>query len=247
MNFLDKASWDVVTVETDYPSASSKVPVGLRNLIFSAGRFNWNINVLGGGMTWEGWKTKVQILHDYLSASDRELFLYVDSRDVLFVGDQETFMRRAERFLDEHRIVFCGDTCCRPEKALRTHYPYHNRKYRYLNVGGVFGYKKTFLDYTSAVIKSIEFDQTDFSDQLWWSTQYIKQTETFPIAVDMTCKIFQNLWDETGGRGANFDLAYTKDGIYNTLTNTTPLIVHAPGTGTVIGQALKVVRGEYCA
>jgi hypothetical protein len=246
MNFSNKDNWEIVTVETEQINSAGKVPEGLKNLMFSASKFGWNLNVLGAGKTWEGWKTKIKTIHEYLSVSDKDWFLYVDGRDVLFVDTPDTFMSKVSRFLPEHKIVFCADTKCYPDKKLRKHYPYPKHKYRYLNAGCFFGCRKTFLKYTTALLGSIEIDNPAFDDQLWWTIQYLKQDDVFPLEIDRHCRIFQNLWDETGGRSANFDVIYAENCVFNEHTGTYPVIIHAPGPTTVLGQAVKVVRGEYC-
>ena len=65
------------------------------------------------------------------------------------------------------------------------------------------------------------------------------------FTLDYDCKIFQCVWDNDWGRSNNFDLIYTKDDIYNRLTDTHPLIFHFPGPTTTDSQVWKILNGKY--
>ena len=86
---------------------------------------------------------------------------------------------------------------------------------------------------------------TDSRDVLYMADGDKIYTTKYPITLDYDCKIFQCIWDEDWGRSNNFDLMYRKNTIYNRLTDTYPLIYHAPGPTTTLSQVWKILNGRY--
>jgi hypothetical protein len=189
--------------------------------------------ILGRGVEWKCFGTKLAILRDFINNSTEDIILYTDARDVVYFSDDKPIL---EEFLKmDCKILFGADTNLFPNKELVHGDP--SKKYRYLNSGLFIGYTKHLRE----LFNSIELvDGMD--DQEALQKKYI---EGAPITLDTECRIFQNLWDENGGRTCNFDMYYHITYIKNLLTGTRPKIFHAPGPTTVLSQAYKVAMGLY--
>ena len=218
---------DIITVET------STNPKDIKWLIESWQRFDIVGKILGRGLKWEGFSTKVQILKDYILQSDSDIILFTDSRDVVFAADELTIH---QAFLSTGaNILFGAETNLYPNKSLI--HGNKESKYRYLNSGLFIGYTSYLKELFSTIEVTAGMDDQE--------ALQIKYIEGFPITLDSGCVVFQNLWDEHGGRNCDFDILYQPHYIENLHTNTRPTIFHAPGPTTVLSQAYKVIMGNY--
>ena len=118
------------------------------------------------------------------------------------------------------------------------------KKYKYLNSGCVIGSRLTLLEAAKKALKLYETVGLN-DDQYLLQKIFIDDELNGKLTLDYDCKIFQCVWDEDWGRSNNFDLIYTKDVIYNRLTDTYPLIFHFPGPTTTDSQVWKILNGEY--
>jgi hypothetical protein len=227
-----------LSIETDTHSNIEK------NLIESARINSIDLNIIGRGHRWEGFITKFKILKDYLPTIESELVCLTDSRDVLYMSDSKTIYNTFIKKFDKDSIVFNGETNCFPEKDFAPLHPHQDRKYKYLNSGCVIGSKKLLIE---VVDKCLElYDACKINDD-----QYLLQ-EVFlsgeygdKFTIDYNCEIFQCIWDEEYGRSNNFDLIYTKEEIFNRLTDTYPLIFHYPGPTCTGSQVWKILNRRY--
>ncbi len=224
----------IFTIETDV-----HINKGLAKLIKSASIFNIDLKIHGQGQKWMGFQTKIKLLTEFLESCKTPHFLFTDSRDTLFVRHSNELFAYLNHVTDD--ILISAETNCFPDSSLIPQFTSGN-KYRYLNSGNILGRTDYMLDILKSIPK--DFDMNDkFDDQLALTQYYL--TKKFDIKLDENCNIFQVLWDEPGGRSANFDIIYSSDQIYNELTNTIPFIVHAPGPTCVLGQAFKVITNDY--
>lgn len=225
-----------ISIETDSHNGVEK------KLLHSCNVNNIDIELIGKGIKWEGFVTKFKIIVDYLSQISEELVCLIDSRDVLYMSDGDTIYNTFIENFDKDSIVFNGETQCFPEPAFAELHPNQHKKYKYLNSGCVIGSRKTLLEVAKQCIKL--YETTGYNDD-----QYLIQKlfiDGHPnITLDYDCKIFQCVWDNDWGRSNNFDLIYTKDDIYNRLTDTHPLIFHFPGPTTTDSQVWKILNGGY--
>lgn len=227
-----------ISIETD---SHNKVE---RKLLHSCNIHNIDIQIIGKGASWEGFVTKFKIMVEYLSQISDEIVCLTDSRDVLYMSDENTIYNTFIENFDKDTIVFNGETQCFPEPEFAELHPHQNKKYKYLNSGCVIGSRLTLLE---AAKKAIElYEKTEINDdQFLIQKLLIDNKLDGKITLDYECKIFQCVWDNDWGRSNNFDLIYSKDDIYNRLTETNPLIFHFPGPTTTDSQVWKILNGEY--
>jgi hypothetical protein len=227
-----------ISIETD---SHNRVD---RKLLHSCNIHNIDIQIIGKGASWEGFVTKFKIMVEYLSQISDEIVCLTDSRDVLYMSDENTIYNTFIENFDKDTIVFNGETQCFPEPEFAELHPHQNKKYKYLNSGCVIGSRLTLLE---AAKKAIElYEKTEINDdQFLIQKLLIDNKLDGKITLDYECKIFQCVLDNDWGRSNNFDLIYSKDDIYNRLTETHPLIFHFPGPTTTDSQVWKILNGEY--
>ena len=227
-----------ISIETD---SHNRVE---RKLLHSCNIHNIDIQIIGKGASWEGFVTKFKIMVEYLSQISDEIVCLTDSRDVLYMSDENTIYNTFIENFDKDTIVFNGETQCFPEPEFAELHPHQNKKYKYLNSGCVIGSRLTLLE---AAKKAIElYEKTEINDdQFLIQKLLIDNKLDGKITLDYECKIFQCVWDNDWGRSNNFDLIYSKDDIYNRLTDTHPLIFHFPGPTTTDSQVWKILNENY--
>lgn len=215
-----------------------------KKLLQSCRKFNIDIDIIGKGVDWNGFITKWQIMVDYLTQISEELVCLTDSRDVLYMSDEDTIYNTFIENFDNDNIVFNGETQCFPEPEFAELHPNQHKKYKYLNAGCVIGSRKTLLEASKKVLKLYEKTELN-DDQFLLQKLFLDNKLDGKLTLDYDCKIFQCVWDNDWGRSNNFDLIYTKDDIYNRLTDTHPLIFHFPGPTTTDSQVWKILNGTY--
>jgi len=225
-----------LTIETDIHSGYES------KLLHSCNLKGIPMNVYGKGTKWEGFITKFKILKDILPTIDSELICLTDSRDVLYMADSDKIYTTFLTHFNKHSLVFNGETNCYPNPDFASLHPHPERKYKFLNSGCVIGSKAILEDVIDECLRIWDADGVN-DDQ--YILQKIMFTKKYPITLDYDCKIFQCIWDEDWGRSNNFDLMYRKNTIYNRLTDTYPLIYHAPGPTTTLSQVWKILNGRY--
>ena len=98
-----------ISIETDSHNNVEK------KLLHSCNLNNIDIQLIGKGTKWEGFVTKFKIMVDYLSQISEELVCLTDSRDVLYMSDEDTIYNTFIENFDKDSIVFNGETNCFPE------------------------------------------------------------------------------------------------------------------------------------
>ena len=227
-----------ISIETDSHNGVE------RKLLHSCNVNNINVDIIGKGTKWNGFITKFHIMVDYLSQISDDLVCLTDSRDVLYMSNADTIYNTFIQNFDKDTIVFNGETNCFPEPTFAELHPHQHKKYKYLNSGCVIGSRATLLESAKMAIDLYESTQIN-DDQFLLQKIFLDNMLDGKLTLDYDCKIFQCVWDEDWGRSNNFDLIYTKDDIYNRLTNTHPLIFHFPGPTTTDSQVWKILNGEY--
>jgi hypothetical protein len=200
----------------------------------------------GLGEPWEGFLTKTKIFIRELKKLDTRYVMCLDSRDVLlFHTSAHLLLERYLTKFPDKKCVFNGETNCYPHKPYESLYESTN-KYRFLNSGCFIGSRMFLLAMFEYALEYVSKNDEYFpeDDQHLYTTIFL-QDQNHLIAIDENCEIFQTLWDEHGGRSANFDVVYTKDMIWNQHTETYPMIFHYPGP-TGHGETVKkIIRGKY--
>jgi hypothetical protein len=230
---------EFLAVETDLHKNEDK------GILQSARINNINLKILGRGENWQGFfSTKWRILRDYLPTTDSEIVCITDSRDVYYFSDEETIYKTFLDKFSKDMVVFSGETNCDPDKKLAPFHPNQDKKYKYLNAGQVIGNRKLLIelvDRCSELYKECQIDH----DQYLFQKILIEGNYNDKLKLDYNCEIFQCIWDQDFGRSNNFDLIYTKDEIYNRLTDTYPLIFHYPGQTCTGSQVWKILNKKY--
>ena len=189
--------------------------------------------ILGRDIKWKGFVTKIEVLKEYFSNCTSDIILFTDSRDVVFFSKHDEIL---DTFLStKTSILFGAETNLFPNKSLI--HGNENDKYRYLNSGMFIGYTSYLQELFNSIEPYAGMDDQEILQQ--------RMIDGYPITLDTECALFQNLWEEHGGRNCNFDMLYQPTYIKNTHTNTEPKIFHAPGPTTVLSQAYKVAMGLY--
>jgi len=227
-----------LSIETN---SHSNVEFGL---VESARINNIDLHIIGRGYKWEGFITKFKILKDYLPTVQSELVCLTDSRDVYYMTTAKKIYNTFIKNFSKDSIVFNGETNCFPEKDFAQLHPNQNKKYKYLNSGCVIGNPKLLLEVVNECLHLYENCKIN-DDQYLLQEVFLSGDYEDNFTIDYDCKIFQCIWDEDWGRSNNFDLVYTKEEIYNRLTDTYPLIFHYPGPTCTGSQVWKILNKKY--
>lgn len=200
----------VLTYATDLSKA--------RVFLDSAKRFCAEVHPLGVGTKWRGFSDKAKGLREYLNTYAGDgLILFMDGYDSVFAAPLskiiEVYMRD---FYPQ--VVFSTERNCWPDGSLRDQYPtpVSGSLYRYLNSGGFIGPVDTLREMVNKL-------PDHSSEQGQWTLLYLSEPEQFTL--DTECVLFQSTFD------AGADLVMRGNRVYNQLTKTYPLTVHANGGG----------------
>lgn len=207
---------------------------------------NIDIKIIGKGIEWKGYITKLEIIKKYLESIDNKIICITDSRDVLYMANATKIKETYELNWESGVIVFNGETNCYPDKALANEHPMQNEKYKYLNSGCMIGSRELYINILEDCLELAKEDNKwAENDQYLLQKILISGKYGDKITLDYGCKLFQIIRDELTGKSNNFDLIYSKEHIYNRKTNTYPCIFHYPGPTTVGMQAWKVLTNNY--
>jgi hypothetical protein len=248
-----------IAVETDIHNSVEK------KLLHSCAINGIDIHILGRGVEWISFMTKINLLVEYLQTINEEIVCVTDSRDVLFISNEDTIYNKFINKFGKDIVVFNAETNIWPDKKLGDVHPNQHKKYRYLNAGCVIGNRLLLLEIYNKCVELFKTDnilhrinelklnqsKSKFANYPFADDQYLLQYifinndygDNFTI--DYDCEIFQVVWDQNWGRSNNFDLIYSKDVIYNRLTDTYPSIFHFPGPTTTNSQVWKIINKDY--
>ena len=99
------------------------------NLLQSAKLNNIDIEVLGKGVKWEWFITKLKVLNEFLPNVTEEYICFTDSRDVLFLNNEEEIWKVYEKHF-YNKIVFNTEMYCYPHSTFQKYYPINKIKYK---------------------------------------------------------------------------------------------------------------------
>jgi hypothetical protein len=220
------------------------------DLVRSCHIFNNPITAIGKGDTWEGFLTKVKLYINFLEKRNEKFVIATDSRDVLYSQNYQSILKT---FLDKyyirgHKVVFNAETNCFPNKELASQHPCQDKKYKYLNSGCFIGERTAIIDFwCDCLAIPNRFLKSPFDDQERAQYVFVNKVanDDFGVWLDYDCEIFQVLWDENGGRSANFDIEYQPHGIRNVFTDTSPGIFHFPGPTGHGNTVWKIINRKF--
>jgi hypothetical protein len=172
-----------------YITVSTKDTPDLQNLIKSAKKNKWDLNVLGLEMNTselghanKKFGMKLRLVKDYLSKCNPEdILLFTDAWDVLVFGTKEEVLERYKKF--NKSIVFNAEKFCWPDELRKNEYDTLTEEFPFLNSGGYIGKMKDiakFLDNYN--------NEEDIDDQRFWTDQYMKNRDI--IGLDHKNEIF---------------------------------------------------------
>ncbi|KAF7256670.1 Procollagen-lysine, partial [Paragonimus skrjabini miyazakii] len=225
--FLKLLDLLVLTVATEGNDA-------LERLLRSAHHNNFNVKVLGLGTTWKGGDVskfvgggqKVKLLREELKQfenDEEQLVLFVDAYDVIFMDTKERLLEEYKQL--GFKVLFGAEGFCWPQEGLEKIYPMVKPdEKRFLNSGSFMGP----ASYLYKLVTVSEIDDED-DDQLYYTNIFLNEAtrKELNIGLDKSSVIFQNL----NGVFADIELRFsdTTGYLYNTKTNTKPIVAHGNG------------------
>jgi GR25 family glycosyltransferase involved in LPS biosynthesis len=200
---------------------------GLEKHIRSSAYYDVPIKILGLDSPWGGGDMvndpgggqKINLLIpelEKLKSDPNAIVLFVDGYDVLFLDGLENIVNL---FLSkETPVLFSAEKSCWPDRSLVDKYPDAPYLYKFLNSGTFIGYAVDLYKITERARKEKLPNIAD--DQLYYTNEFLYGKYKHLISLDYKCEIFQCLG------GAYEDIKIKKGKLYNTATNSKPLIAH---------------------
>lgn len=192
----------------------------LDNLQNSLRKYGYHYQIIGKGMKWENFMTKVKACYDYiLQVKNYELVCIVDAFDMLACGSPKKLVRKFKRYHKD--IVVGGENACGGNcTPLDAHFKYSDNekgRYQYANGGFYIGYPKAVAHMLKYILDlGIEDDQIGIG----------KYMNKYP---------YNTCLDHNGSLISNVNITksyydtYWKDGkVTNVKTGAHPCFVHTP-------------------
>ena len=163
-------------------TVASQESEGFHQLLDSCDRYGIAMTVLGKNKPLLGLSHKLIYLEEYLETlKDRDIVLYVDADDVLFLASSEKIK---QKFLEMNvPFLISVERFCWPDAELKNAYPIAPTTFKYINSGSFIGYVDQ--------IKQILFDidaPTLKNDQGLLTHHYFEHPELY--AFDYHCELF---------------------------------------------------------
>lgn len=90
---------------------ASSMNAGVQNMILSLQKMNWNYAVVGLGVKWEGFKTKLELIAQFCASQDPQTIIcMVDAYDALCVRDNHDFVEEFNKMGMD--IICTGESVC---------------------------------------------------------------------------------------------------------------------------------------
>lgn len=179
---------------------------------------------------WFGWPSKLIGMIDLVRNLD-ESYTHVmlsDGADVVVLASPDEVMERWREF--DHPWVFGAEPhIWSPNSFTPEQYPTPQCTYRYLNAGVSIGERAHILEWYRRWTNDFTEDpQCTRGDQDWYAERLIRH---YPEAMilDHNCELFQNMCGSEVGSEDDRIAHVTRGQVYNSETNTYPLIIHYNG------------------
>lgn len=227
-----------VTIETRDSQTES-------NLLKSAKINGIDIEVLGKGVKWKWFITKFEILDKYLTNVYKDYICFVDSKDVLFLGNLNNIKEVYKKYF-LNKIVLNTEIMCWPDINQSNQFPNNDSKFKYLNSGCYIGPTKLVHQ---LIKESLKFSKQNYDgdpfgyfndDQYLFHQMYISGLFKDNIELDYGCKLFQTLHSTTD------EINYLHTSIYNVHTKSYPLIIHGNGHTSLYKAGEVFCRKNNC-
>ncbi len=210
----------VITIATDENN-------WLNNWKSSAQKWGYQYSILGKGLEWKGFSTKIKLIIEFLLERDpEEIIAIVDAYDLLFTGPPAELYEKFISF--NFPIVVGGEDVC----ILNCHKhtcKVNNNRYKWVNGGCVIGYTKELISaYEFALQVSPEDDQIGVAKYM--------DANPDKIVVDGNQMIVANI-------RSTDELKYIDNNRFrHTITKQVPVIIHTPFMYSDLGSRSEMVR-----
>lgn len=226
-NFYDNTI-QAVTVGTD--------PVdGYKRFVDSTITYGFPYICLGFGQPWcgndmakgAGGGHKVVLLKQYLDQfddDDKRYIVFSDCYDAVISCSPDMIINKFKKLQQTLNadIIFSAEALIWPDASLTSQFPDVGTPYKFLNSGGFIGSIENIKKMIQTPIES------HHDDQLYYQKEYLKSVKgemELKIKLDAKAEIFQTL-------SSHFNHITVNDStskVNNSLTNTTPLLIHGNG------------------
>jgi hypothetical protein len=174
-------------------------------------RHGWDYHIIEHG--WRGFGDKILKTYEYLKDSDVTHFFYSDSYDTYVLAP----MAEAIQKLKGRDMLWSSEKACYPHAQLAEMYPDNPSPWKYLNGGGWFASKESFM-------RMVEDEMPSYFtvDQVYFTNQLLTRKN---ITLDYDCEIFQTI------AFCDFDKEFTveRGRVYNNFTKQYPIFFHGNG------------------
>lgn len=198
---------------------------GLDNLVMSAQKFGWDIEVIH--VPWRGFGTKLIETYNYFKQNpDVKELIFVDAYDVLILSTPQEV---EEKIQDRSKMLVSTEKACWPQSDLASEYPETKHEWKYANSGTYYAPREVFMDLFENHPPQYESD-----DQLWLSLMFLGNRGK--INLDYNCEVFQCY-----SFIAEDDFSYENNRVHNLKTVTEPIFIHSNGR-TDNSKAIELIR-----
>lgn len=186
---------------------------GLNNLIESAEKFKWNIEIIY--TEWRGFGTKlIEVYNFFYKNPNVKEIIFVDAYDVLILSNSEEAVKKIK---DRTKMLLSTEKGCWPDTSLSSQYPETDSEWKYINSGTYYAPRDTFMD---LIDKNPPLYSDD--DQLWMTNMFLSNRDKFVL--DYDCEVFQCHSFVSEG-----DYEYKDKRVFNLKTKSKPSIIHFNG------------------
>jgi hypothetical protein len=186
---------------------------GLDNLVMSAQKFGWDIEVIH--TPWRGFGTKLIETYNYFKQNpDVKELIFVDAYDVLILSTPKEV---EEKIQDRSKMLVSTEKACWPQSDLASKYPETRNEWKYVNSGTYFAPREVFMQLFESNPPQYESD-----DQLWLSLMFLGNRGK--INLDYNCEVFQCY-----SFIAKDDFSYDNNRVHNLKTGSKPIFLHGNG------------------
>lgn len=186
---------------------------GLNNLIKSAEKFKWNIEIIC--TEWRGFGTKlIEVYNFFYKNPNVKEVIFVDAYDVLVLSNHEEVI---EKIKDRTKMLVSTEKACYPNASLSSQYPEVDSEWKYINSGTYYAPRDLFMD---LIDKNPPLYSDD--DQLWMTKMFLSNRDKFVL--DYDCEVFQ-----CHSFVAEDDYEYKDKRVSNLKTKSKPSIIHFNG------------------
>lgn len=186
---------------------------GLDNLVMSAQKFGWDIEVIH--TPWRGFGTKIIETYNYFKQNpDVKELIFVDAYDVLILSTPQEV---EEKIQDRSKMLVSTEKGCWPDASLKYEYPETKHEWKYVNSGTYYAPREVFMQLFESNPPQYESD-----DQLWLSLMFLGNRGK--INPDYDCEVFQCY-----SFIAEDDFSYDNGRVRNLKTESTPTFLHGNG------------------